>query len=54
VCVCEGGREEEGVCSPGVVHSAQTQSRLFSKDVYIQRWRTGVCVGVCVRGGGPL
>lgn len=35
----------ECVCSPGVVHSAQTQSRLFSKDVYIQKKDGG-------RGGG--
>lgn len=42
--LCGCGREVEA-CSPGVVHSAQTWSRLFSRDMYIRK--TG---GRCTAG----
>lgn len=42
--LCEGGGEGGGwVCSTGVVHSAQTRSRVFSGYVYIRK--TGVWGG---------
>lgn len=45
MCACVCVREEEccggGGCSPGVVHSAQTWSRLFSRDVYIRKMGDG-------------